>query len=101
MLFDENGPRMRIKINDVGCFVLGEDIYTFVVHDHWIGWLNAAKRTMPNLRELRLVEFNMNSVRATHFGANFQRLVLDQCTNVDLATVNRWRSYGYQVEINQ
>lgn len=100
MLFDENGPRMRIKIGDIGCSVLGEDIYTFVVHDHWIGWLNAAKRTMPNLRELRLIEFDMNDVRATKFGANFQRLVLDRCTNVDLATVDRWRSYGYQVEIN-
>jgi hypothetical protein len=35
MLFDENGPRMRIKIGDIGCSVLGEDIYTFVVHDNW------------------------------------------------------------------
>jgi len=71
-----------------------------VVYNGWPGWLNAAKKHMPNLREIRLVNLDMDSfVTAVHFGANFHRLVIENCIRVDTYAVDRWRRYGYEVII--
>jgi hypothetical protein len=98
--FKFNSPYARIKINNVGCTILAEDIHKFVVYNGWPGWLNAAKKHMPNLREIRLVNLDMDSfVTAVHFGANFHRLVIENCIRVDTYAVDRWRRYGYEVII--
>jgi hypothetical protein len=101
ILLDQNDADLRLQFGRDRCAVPLDLITKLTVHPPGVGdgFTTFVKRTMPGLRELRLVGVNLLKSPASRFGGQFRRLTLTNCI-VDPGAVARWRRYGYEVVVD-